>query len=131
VHRLLAHTADLRAELAAADFPALCAEAAVLVREILVGESPVESKEVRRVTFEGEEEGERFFRFVRELVYLADSESFLPAGLHVRGDVASISGETFDPSRHVAERQVKAVTRHQFHCERGGQGWRAGLVFDL
>jgi SHS2 domain-containing protein len=131
MRRYLDHTADLRAEIEAPDFETLLGESLALVREILVGASPVEPRFEREVGLAEREPGERLFRFVRELVYLADSEAFLPAGLRVEGAVASVSGETFDPARHVAERQVKAVTRHQFHCERAGQGWRAGLVFDL
>lgn len=131
MRRYLDHTADLRAEIEAPDFEALLGEVVGLVREILVGDSPVEPRVERNVSLEETEPGERLFRFVRELVYLADTEGFLPAGLRLEGAHASVAGETFDPARHVAERQVKAVTRHQFHCERGELGWRAGLVFDL
>jgi SHS2 domain-containing protein len=155
MHRLLAHTADLRAELEAADFDALCAEAVALVREILVGECPVLPRVERRVALEGEAESERFFRFVRELVYLADAEGFLPASC-VRSDGGfRVAGEPFDPSRHVAERQIKALTRHQFvygpsvpgsptppgrraeprdadrSAGRPGASLRAELIFDL
>jgi len=127
---LLAHTADLRAELAAADERALYAEAVALVREILVGASPVEEREELRVAPEGDDEAERFFRFVRELVYLADAESFLPASVRIDGGVL-LRGERFDPARHVVERQIKAVTRHHFAYRRGAAGLRAELVFDL
>ena len=97
MHRLLAHTADLRAELEAADFDALCAEAVALVREILVGESPVLPRAERFVKLEGTEEGERFFRFVRELVYLADAEGFLPASCACSDGGFRVAGEPFDP----------------------------------
>jgi len=127
---LLAHTADLRAELAAVDERALYAEAVALVRELLVGGSPVEEREVVRIAPEGDDAAERFFRFVRELVYLADAQSFLPASVRVDGGIV-VRGERFDASRHVAERQIKALTRHHFTYRRGAQGVRAELVFDL
>lgn len=131
MRRFLDHTADLRAEIAAADFEALLGEAAALVREILVGASAVEPRAERRIALDAREEGEDLFRFVRELVYLADREAFLPAAARIEGNAAVIAGERFDPGRHVPERQVKAVTRHQYSCAHEADGWRATLVFDL
>jgi SHS2 domain-containing protein len=131
MRRLLAHTGDLRAELAAPDLSGLYAEAAALVRETVAGDSPVAATDARRVRLDGEEESERFFRFVRELLYLFDTERFLPAAVTLLGDEARIAGERFDPARHVAERQVKALTRHRFRFERSADGLVAELVFDL
>lgn len=130
-HRLLAHEADLRAELVAPDLGSLCEEAVTLVRELLVGASPVAARAQRLLPLAGEDDAERFFRFVRELVYLADSETFLPAGCTLAGDEAELTGERFDPARHVAERQLKAVTRHRYRFERTPAGLVAELVFDL
>lgn len=131
MRRLLAHTADLRAEVMAPDFGGLCAEAVALVRELLVGDSPVEPRQHRAVALIGESEAERFFRFVRELVYLADAEGFLPAGCSAERQVIRVSGEPFDASRHVAERQIKALTRHHYRFERTPHGVRSELLFDL
>lgn len=131
MHRYLDHTADLRAELVAPDFAALLDEAVALVRELLVGDSPVAARTERRFALAGEDEAEQLFRFVRELVYLADSESFLPAAVGVEARAVRVAGERFDPARHGLERQVKAVTRHGLLCERVADGWRAELVFDL
>jgi len=131
MRRLLAHSGDLRAELAAADLAGLYSEAAALVRETVVGDSAVAAVESRRVTLEGEEESERFFRFVRELLYLYDTEGFLAASVRLSGGAALLAGERFDPSRHLAERQVKALTRHRFRFERTSSGLGAEMVFDL
>ena len=131
MHRLLAHTADLRAELAAPDFAALCAEAVALVRELLVGTSPVVPSVERRVELAGDDEAERFFRFVRELLYLADAERFLPAACAVGTGEVTVAGEPFDSARHRTERQIKALTRHRYLYERDAGGVRAELLFDL
>jgi SHS2 domain-containing protein len=131
VHRLLAHTADLRAELSAPDFDALCGEAVDLVREIVAGTSAVGALEERRVRLARAEDGERFFRFVRELVYLVDAEAFLPGSCRRSGETMVVLGERFDPNRHRAERQIKALTRHHYRYERAGTELRAELIFDL
>lgn len=130
MHRLLPHTADLAAELDAPDLDSLCGEAVALVRELLVGESVVEPRASRFVPFDGADDAERFFRFVRELVYLADAEGFLPAGCVASPTGVELLGERYDPARHLAERQIKALTRHQYRFEQDG-GVRAELVFDL
>lgn len=132
----LAHTADLRATLSGVDLPDLYRSAADLVREIVVGSCPVAAAEERRLDVDGADvadEAERFFRFVRELIYLYDCEGFLPAtvvGAGEPGDLR-VRGETFDARRHVSERQIKAVTRHGYRFERRPDGYRAELVFDL
>lgn len=131
MREILAHTADLRAEIAAGDLPGLYREGAALVREILVGESPVEETDTRRIELADGEDGERLFRFLRELLYLADTEQFLPASVELLERSAAVKGESFDPRRHRVERQVKALTRHQFALERDAAGYRCRMVFDL
>ena len=44
--------------------------------------------------------------------------------------LADMRAAGYDPSRHLAERQIKALTRHQYRFEQDG-GVRAELVFDL
>jgi len=130
MHRLLPHTADLAAELDAPDLDSLCGEAVALVRELLVGDSVVEPRARRFVPFDGTDDAERFFRFVRELVYLADAEGFLPAGCAACSAGVELVGERYDPSRHLAERQLQGPNRHPYRFESDG-GVRAELVFGL
>lgn len=127
----LPHTADLRAEVHADSIEGLYQSAADLMRHIVVGESPVAGSAQRGVDLASATEDERFFRFVRELVYLFDAEGFLPARVTLDGGRARVSGEVFDAEHHLAERQIKAVTRHGFCFEQDRDGLRAELVFDL
>lgn len=128
---LLAHTADLAAEIGGADLAELYREGTALVREILVAQSVVEPRQARRIALAGDDDGERLFRYLRELVYLADAESFLPAAVSLEGAEATVEGERFDAARHVAQRQLKALTRHQFALTRDDGGYRCRMVFDL
>jgi SHS2 domain-containing protein len=126
----LPHTADLRARLEAPDLAGLYQTAADLVRDILVGESEVAAREARALELGGGDEEERFHRFVRELVYLYDTEGFLPLEVELDAS-ARVRGETFDDERHASERQIKAVTRHNYRFAQGADGYAAELVFDL
>jgi SHS2 domain-containing protein len=131
--RYLAHTADLRAAISGVDLDALHQSAADLVREILVGGSAVTAAQERSFVVEGADDAERFFRFVRELLYLYDCEGFLPARAALAGGGAAVAvrGEPFDPARHASEHQVKALARHGYRFERTGAGYEAELLFDL
>lgn len=132
----MGHTADLRCTVEAVDREALYSTALDLVRDIVVGRSLVEPVEQRIVELHHGEEPERFFRFVRELVYLYDSDGFLPADLEPEehagaGTVVRVRGERFDANRHTSERQIKALTRHGYVLERRAEGYHAELLFDL
>lgn len=130
--RLIPHTADLRAELVAPSLGALYQEGASLVRELLVGRSPVLPRERRTLALEGTQLGERFFRYLRELLYLFDAHNFLVAGVAFAEPSCEVFGERFDPERHWVERQLKAVTRHGYRFElQPGGGYRVEAIFDL
>jgi len=130
-YRLLPHTADLRAALDASSLDELYASAVSLVREILVGLSPVTTSQQCLIPWDVSDPAERFFRFVRELLYLYDAEGFVPGDCRIEGHGIIVGGARFHPDRHESHHQVKALTRHGFVFERRPGGYRAELVFDL
>lgn len=128
--RYLTHTGDLRAVLEAEDEAGLYRCAVDLFRDLIVGDSPVESRQEYRFELGGDARDERFFRFLRELVYLYDAERFLPARVEL-GDPMVLHGETFDAERHHSERQPKALTRHGYRFVAEEGRCEAEVVFDL
>lgn len=130
-YRFLPHTADLRAAVEAVSLDELYASAAALVREVLVGSSPVITRNERLVAWEGGDAAERFFRFVRELLYLYDAEAVIPVSCRLGVEGVVVGWERFDPSHHQSHHQVKALTRHGFVFEERRGAYRVELVFDL
>lgn len=74
--------------------------------------------------------------FLSELLVLQQTEGFIARDLTVRtvgrpptALVASVRGETFDPARHPARKEVKAITLHQANVDlaRG----RARVIVDI
>ncbi|MGH7644861.1 MAG: archease [Gemmatimonadales bacterium] len=121
------HTADVAVELSAADEAGLRDAGIEALRELLVGTSPVRAL-AERPTEPGEGEPvERLVRFLAEVLYLYDTERFVPA----RAGGAGVLGEPFDPARHRAEREVKAVTYHGAAVRRDAGGLHATIVFDV
>lgn len=84
----------------------------------------------------GSDPSELVVAFLTELLKLEATEQFLgrdirarPVGNPPTAIVASVSGERFDPDRHTARTEVKAVTFHElvFDPARG----RARVIVDI
>ena len=125
-YRLVPHTADIAVELVAPDEPGLRAAGIDALRDLLVGSSPVQSLAERPIEPQGRDVAERLVRFLEEALYLY-AEQFVPG----RAGPAGVLGEPFDPARHVALREVKAVTYHGATVRRDSTGLTATLVFDV
>ena len=90
----------------------------------------------RAVSASAEDAPSLVVAFLSELLILRDTDAFVPRTIRARtvgspptAVVASLTGETFDPERHVVRAQVKAVTFHRllFDPERG----RARVIVDI
>jgi len=83
--------------------------------------------------------GELAVKFLNELVFLADTEGFLPAEARVSVKrapgrlelAASLKGETAAFDRHPRGLLVKAATYHDLKVEETGGVWRAEVVLDI
>ena len=93
-------------------------------------------REDRAVSASAEDAPSLVVAFLSELLLLEQTEEFLVRDVRVRtvGNpptalVASVSGERFDPARHTARTEVKAVTYHDlvFDPARG----RARVIVDI
>jgi protein archease len=129
-YRFLSHTADAAVELEAEDEAGLRSAGVAALRELLVGDSPVAATVERPIAPDGEDAAERLVRYLRDVLYLYDTERLVPAEASPGG--GGVRGEPFDPRRHRAAREVKAVTWHGAAVRRGSDGTlRATIVFDL
>jgi SHS2 domain-containing protein len=96
----------------------------------------VRARGERAVSASAEDAPSLVVAFLSELLVLHETEGFLVRDARVRtvgspptALVASVSGEPFDPARHTARTEVKAVTYHDlvFDPERG----RARVIVDI
>ena len=128
-YRLLPHTADIAAELRAVDEPGLRAAGIEALRELLVGDSPVGALAERPIEPRGADAAERLVHFLGDVLYLYDTERFVPARASPTGD--GVAGEPFDPARHHAQREVKAVTYHGAEVRKEAEELVATVIFDV
>jgi len=126
-YRFVPHTADIAVELVAPDETGLRAAGLDALRELLVGASPVQALEERPIEARGKDPVERLVRFLEEALYLYDAERFVPA----RAGPSGVLGEPFDAARHIATREVKAVTYHGVTVHEHDGRLSATLIFDV
>jgi SHS2 domain-containing protein len=122
------HTADVAVELVADDETGLRSAGVLALRELLAGGGRVAERQERPVAPRGEDAAMRLVHFLQDVLYLFNTERFVPA----RATPTGIAGEPFDPARHEARPEVKAVTWHGAEVRRGENGrLRATIVFDV
>ncbi len=118
---------------------------ALLLKELALGftalSSPgkISAGSARELSLSAADAGELAVKFLNELVYLADTAGFLPAGaeLSVERDGAGLKlsavlrGEASAFDRHPRGLLVKAATYHGLKVEERGGRWFAEVVLDI
>jgi SHS2 domain-containing protein len=132
VRRWVEHTGELEIEIEAASAEAVFAEAAAALAELLGDDDrPGEPAASRTVAVEARDRPALLAAFMEELVFLAESESLVPA--EVRGIALEDRGARVDLAfaRGDPPHLVKGVTYHRLEFEPAGGGYRARVVLDV
>lgn len=129
-YRWVEHTAELELELEAATESAVFLEALDVFAELVAGDRSVDS-ERREIELRGDDRASLLAAWLDELVFLAETESFVPERvteleLEDRGLRATVRGYIGEP-RHL----VKGVTLHRLEFAPHAEGWRARVVLDV
>ena len=130
MYRWVDHTSELQLDIEAASEEELLADAVAAFGE-LVGEERGGEPAAHVVEVEGPDRATLLAELLSELVFLAETEDFVPerlAALGLRGATARARVE----GRRGAPRQlVKAVTHHRLRFEHDGAAWRGSVVLDV
>ena len=135
-YRITDHTADLGVVLTARDGPALYALAAQALFEQLAAPETLAARERRAITVEGGDPTDLMVNWLRELLYLWHGHQLLVARVEIEALnatrlQATLDCDRFDPRRHEIRTEIKAVTYHRARVEKGPEGWRGEVVFDV
>ena len=135
-YELLDHTADLGIRAYGHDRRSLFENAAKGLIALMVSPQAIEPAESVTLEVEGQDSGDLLAAWLHEILFQFDAKSrvFCDARIeeiderHLR---ACLRGERFDPNRHEALNEIKAVTYHGLAvtCEDGR--WTASVYFDL
>jgi len=129
MHEWREHTAEIELAIEA-DGPAqVFVEAANALAELISLERDGEP-ESRHVEIEAADLGALLVAWIEELIFLADTESFVPEHVDVRLDGGSLTA-TLVGRRGPIEPLVKASTYHGLSFAREDGVWQARVVLDV
>jgi len=94
------------------------------------------AREKRTLELTAESREELLFAWLRELLYLFDTEHLVFSKFQFRDLTdtnlsCDLTGERLDPKKHAPGREVKAVTRHQFKLEQKKNRLCAEFILDI
>lgn len=131
--RLLDHEADIGLEVCGRGHAELFSHAGAALFSLITDPDTIEARFTRHITINSGEE--QLVVFLNELLYLWDTEKFIPRTFSVVMEggrlEADISGETFDPGKHSVYKEVKAVTYHKFTIQHEGDLLKATVFLDI
>jgi SHS2 domain-containing protein len=130
MYRWVEHTAELELRIDAPTEEGLYADALEAFGE-LVGRDPAGAPARHEVAVDSEDPALRLVEWLEELVFLAETENFVPerlAGLELADTEvrAEVEGRRGRPA-HL----VKAITYHGLAVEQRNDGWHARVVLDV
>lgn len=134
-YRLLPHTADIRLEVRGKDLPELFATSVEALFSLIVDRRRVRPAASKTWNVSGKDPAEQLFSLLRGALLLFSSDRFLVRTAHatmkVSGVEMKVAGEPFNPARHAADREIKAVTAHGMTIERIPGGYAARFIVDV
>jgi SHS2 domain-containing protein len=130
------HTADLGVRVFGQTAKELFANAAYALFDLLTDVKRIRETLGFDLHVEAADREELLVRWLSELLFLSESPGYLFKRFSISHlDQTSLRavahGETFDPSRHAFNLEIKAVTYHQVAVKEEDGKWEARVIFDI
>ena len=130
------HTADVGLRASGATLAELLTRMAQGLTELIAEDSPLQPASSRSIRLTADSAEALLLAWLQELLFWFSTERFLPVQYELdevspttlRGRVR---GDTFDPSRHVQGREVKAITRHLLKVQQRNGTWYGQVIVDI
>jgi len=132
----LDHTADIGFEVRGPNAETVLVAAGRALMSLLADPSNIAPRVQRHVSIRGNDPAEVLVRWLSEILYLHDAEGLLLCDFEVErlegGRLEGwVSGEPFDPTRHLILTEIKAVTYHMAFLGEEGGGWLGRVILDV
>jgi SHS2 domain-containing protein len=134
------HTADVAVEIQSDSLKDLFTIAGTAWRQIVFGPSEIRPSSVRNFETEAESCEELLVEFLSELNYIWTIKRWIAGKVEevifrekpgiIRLN-AQLSGEAYEPDRHIVEVEIKAVTFHQMDIKFEEGQYTTKVVFDI
>ncbi len=130
------HTADMGLRAYGRDLPELFTNSALGMFNLITAVDQFKSVDALEVLLEAPNVEELLWKWLRELHYLFSTQKMVfnkyeYQELNEKRVWAQCWGEYFDPFKHQSEREVKAVTHHEFRVQKDNGHWKAQVIFDI
>ena len=133
------HTGDVGVALRGRTLDELFASAALAFSDTITPLSGIDPRRPEEVDVAAPELELLLVDFLSELLYRFDTRAWITreAQVEVRERdggwqlEGTLIGERHDPARQPVKILIKAVTYHGLQVKRGGEMWRANVVFDI
>ena len=133
------HTGDVGVALRGRTLDELFASAALAFSDTITPLSAIDPRRPEEVDVAAPELELLLVDFLSELLYRFDTRAWITreAQVEVRERdggwqlEGTLIGERHDPARQPVKILIKAVTYHGLQVKRGGEMWRANVVFDI
>jgi SHS2 domain-containing protein len=130
------HTADIGITAYGGSLDELMANAAAGMVSLVVDPSTVGDDVIKTIELQDSDSVALLVKWLNELLYEFEVGHVLFSAFNVfvgpqNRLTAICSGENYDPARHRITREVKAATYHNLNIEKGKDGYRASIIFDI
>jgi SHS2 domain-containing protein len=133
--RILEHTADIGFEAFGKNENDVLANATLALVSLITDPKRVKSEERKYIDIKADDREQLLVRYLNEVLYLIDGESFVPAHAEVTFiDNTSLRAEFIGEKRsdrHDIRTDVKAITYHQLAFEKTDNGYRIRVFVDI
>lgn len=134
-YEIIEHTADIGIKVSGNSIPEIFDKAINATADLLSGGIEAKSRIKKILTLEEEDIGTVLVSVLEEIIYLFESQLFLPAECFVRIDNNKyeiiLKGSIVKAQEIKNGTEIKAVTYHQLRIEKTGDKYQAIVIFDV
>jgi SHS2 domain-containing protein len=135
-YRLFDHTADLGIDVFGETQADLFSHAALALFDLMVDATGLQTTQSREMAIDGADRTDLFVNFLREILYLFNSEGLVLTVCRIMQiDAKRLTAEIhygrYDARKHRVKTEIKAVTYHQAAVVQTARGWQGRVVFDV
>ena len=121
-YELLEHAADVMVRCTGRDLEECFENAAYAMFDQVVDASKIDGAVERTVRVSADDDEDRLYSFLSELIFIMDTESLVFGSFKVSFEgndvICTANGEPLDVKKHHAKAEIKAVTYHMLSVDR-------------
>lgn len=132
-YNIIDHEADIGLEVYGKSLEELFINAVKGLFSLIVDAKDVKAEKGKRFDLTGN--GDLLVVFLNELLKMWDAEGFIPNEFSIKIEngklTGSVIGGVFDPAKHTARHEVRAITYDELFIEEDGKSFKTRIILDV